>query len=128
VEFDWANGIFVQIPIVVKEIGIMQTITHEKFNLDKHNDIALLKLAREVKYTKFIKPICLPLKHQSFNTDNLNFITTGFGNTESGLQSQVKLKTDVSGITNNECKKTFQKIAIIESQLCALGVNGKDSW
>lgn len=109
------------------DVGITQTIIHENYNQQNHNDIALLKLVRQVEFTKFVKPICLPMS-QLFNTDSLNFIVTGFGKTESRSSSQIKLKTDVSGFKNDECEKTYEKRKIIESQLCASGVDGKDSW
>lgn len=65
---------------------------------------------------------------QSFDTDNLNFIVTGFGKTESGLESQIKLKTDVGGIKNSNCQESYRKREIINSQICAGGEEGKDSW
>lgn len=42
-----------------------QLILHEDFdsdNLHDFNDIALIKLKHPVKYTKDIKPVCLPQK------------------------------------------------------------------
>lgn len=65
---------------------------------------------------------------QTFDTDNLNFIVTGFGKTERGLESQIKLKTDVGGVRNSDCQENYPKRMIIDSQICAGGVEGKDSW
>lgn len=109
------------------DAGVEQQIVHDDFNQNVHNDIALLKLDQEIQYNQFIRPICLPMS-QSFDTDNLNFIVTGFGKTESGLESQIKLKTDVGGIKNSNCQESYRKREIINSQICAGGEEGKDSW
>lgn len=106
---------------------IEKQIIHDNFNQNNHNDIALLKLNKDVVFNKFVRPICLPMS-QTFNTDSLNFIVTGFGKTESGFESQIKLKTDVSGVGNTDCQSTYERREIIDSQLCASGVDGKDSW
>jgi hypothetical protein len=111
----------------VIDYGIEQLIIHDDFNQNNHNDIALLKLDKIVAFNKFVRPICLPMS-QEFNTDNLNFIVTGFGKTESGLESHIKLKTDVSGFDNTNCQSTYERREIIDSQLCAAGIDGKDSW
>lgn len=109
------------------DFTIEQQIIHENFNQQNHNDVALLKLDKDVEYNKFVRPICLPMS-QAFDTDNLNFIVTGFGKTESGLESHIKLKTDVSSVLNAECQNTYEKREIIDTQICAAGVDGKDSW
>jgi hypothetical protein len=112
------------------DVDIEQTTIHDDFNANRHNDIALLRLARDVPYSKFVRPICLP-HGLMLNTDNVNFIVTGFGRTESGESSNVKLKTNVGGVNNDECQTTIMsqtRKEIVGSQLCALGVEGKDSW
>lgn len=109
------------------DFGIEQQIIHNDFNQNNHNDIALLKLDKIVEYTKFVRPVCLPMS-QTFDTDNLNFVVTGFGKTESGLESHIKLKTDVGSVGNTDCQSIYERREIIDSQLCAAGVDGKDSW
>lgn len=50
------------------DITIEQKIPHEHFDknsVDKHNDIALLRLSKEVAFSSFIKPICLPTEQGS---------------------------------------------------------------
>ncbi|KAG5671086.1 hypothetical protein PVAND_001300 [Polypedilum vanderplanki] len=111
------------------DIDIEQQITHDDFNANRHNDIALLKLSKDVQYSKFIRPICLP-HGLMLNTDKINFIVTGFGRTESGESSNVKLKTNVGGVNNDECQTTVMtqtRRPIVNTQLCALGIDGKDS-
>jgi len=45
------------------DVAIAEQIVHKDYvpNSDnQHHDIALLRLVRDVKYTQFISPICLP--------------------------------------------------------------------
>lgn len=47
------------------DVPIEKLITHENYNpqdANQHNDIALLRLSREVPTTRFIRPICLPVE------------------------------------------------------------------
>lgn len=49
-------------PIV--EVGVEKIIVHPQYNdksRDKQHDIALLRLDTNVKYSKYIRPICLPI-------------------------------------------------------------------
>lgn len=54
------------------DIPIEQKIPHQEYNpqgANQHNDIALLRLAREVTYTQYIRPICLPVDASIQNND-----------------------------------------------------------
>lgn len=45
------------------DVAIEEKIPHPQYdpqNVNQHNDIALVRLATSVKFTDFIKPICLP--------------------------------------------------------------------
>lgn len=56
----------------VVDITVEEKIVHENYesnSKNQHNDIALLRLSRTVKYTDFIKPICLPLDNKLRNSD-----------------------------------------------------------
>jgi hypothetical protein len=49
------------------DIQIEKAITHENYNpedVNQHNDIALLRLSREVPTSRFIQPICLPVERE----------------------------------------------------------------
>lgn len=50
----------------VKDVSIAEVIIHEKFNYKLFftgNNIAVIRLAEKVRYSNFIRPICLPLAH-----------------------------------------------------------------
>lgn len=111
------------------DFSIEQQIIHENFNENHHNDIALLKLHKDVKYNRFVRPICLPYMF-TVDTDKINFIVTGFGQTESGESSNIKLKTNLGNVKNDECEKLMMAQSgrpIVQSQICAIGVDSKDS-
>lgn len=114
------------------DVGIEEQIVHENFNHNRHNDIALLKLSQYIEYSQFIKPICLPFNDFFKSTDNLNFIVTGFGKTENSDFSNIKLKTNVGAVKNDECQQMIstqdRSKTISKNQICAAGVETQDSW
>lgn len=44
-----------------KIFNIAEIIAHESYNFHLENNIAALKLSREIEYNDFIQPICLPI-------------------------------------------------------------------
>lgn len=71
------------------DVPIAETIVHENYDAlsrQQSDDIALLRLTRPVRFTDWIKPICLPfaptLKNKNF--DGAPVIVAGFGKTENG--------------------------------------------
>lgn len=54
------------------DIPIEQKIPHESYDpnaSNQHNDIALLRLAQNVPFTTYIRPICLPVDQSIRNND-----------------------------------------------------------
>ena len=117
------------------DIPIEEIIPHENFNphdQNLHNDIALLRLAQHAPYSSYIRPICLPVSETLQNYDLVSKTLTiaGWGATEHGSSSSIKLKANVDGISNADCQKVnnMGNRDIIEDQLCAGGEKGVDSW
>ncbi|KAM3962498.1 bzArgOEtase [Aphomia sociella] len=118
----------------VQDIPIEQTIAHEGYkstDKDQENDIALLRLARNVQFNDFVKPICLPvsneLKQNSFVGYDME--VAGWGKTETRSESDVKLKVRVPVVSTNDCARVFSRVGrqITNKQMCAGGVSGQDS-
>lgn len=52
------------------DVPVEEIIVHESYDApskNQHHDIALLRLSRNVQYTEFIKPICLPVESAAKN-------------------------------------------------------------
>uniref|UniRef100_A0A1A9W879 CLIP domain-containing serine protease n=1 Tax=Glossina brevipalpis TaxID=37001 RepID=A0A1A9W879_9MUSC len=97
---------------------------------NRHHDIALIRLATDVKFTYFIRPICLPLPQQRRDINVGEFlIVAGWGRTLLARQSNVKKQLAVPVTGHEECANKFQtrRISVITSQLCAGGEFSKDS-
>lgn len=70
------------------DVPVEQVIVNDQYsayNEQQYNDIALVRLARNVKFTAFIKPICLPmaneLRGKSLIGDRMEVV--GWGKTET---------------------------------------------
>lgn len=116
-------------------IPIAKEIPHEGYNLQNlNNDIALLRLAHKAKMSYYVKPICLPTDPTLQNSDitvRQQFDVAGWGRTENGYKSPIKLKVRVTGVSNEQCGQTYSRSQvpkkIVPEQLCAGGEQGKDS-
>lgn len=66
--------------VAPRDYNIVDIKVHDKYNpRSKHNDIALLKVERDVKYDKTVYPACLYTK----SNDPINLIVTGWGATNT---------------------------------------------
>ncbi|XP_055850336.1 uncharacterized protein LOC129914911 [Episyrphus balteatus] len=104
---------------------------HEKYGKTLINDIALIRLSRKVDFSDFIQPIYLPLKdilkQSTFNGNKMDI--SGWGVTENGTRSIVKLKAEVQVVPLNECKRVYSQLNIYigTSKICAGSQKGIDS-
>lgn len=67
---------------------IVEEIVHPEYDVDSndhYNDIALLRLAKILDFTEFVKPICLPLKENDIpkNINEVSLDITGWGKNKS---------------------------------------------
>lgn len=113
------------------DMTVERTIVHPEFfpfTKEQYNDIAVIQLNGFVNFNEFIKPICFPETSFEQDFDDVQLIVAGFGKTELSPNSQIKLKTDLRGMSNSKCQQTYDHIPIVSEQMCALGDFGKDSW
>jgi len=114
-----------------EDFGVQRVIVHPNYlKAFKYNDIALLRLNRDVRFNKFIRPACLP-------TDN-NIrgrpIATGWGRTDFvGRQSEILMKVALNVIDNRQCNTYYNSngpaaasfaSGIVDTMLCAGYVEG----
>jgi len=119
----------------VKDYRVVKIISHQRYNpTSKKHDIALLKLDRDVEYSTFIQPICLPfIKEKSFpdleNSENSG-IVAGWGRTryDRAEESNLLQFVEVPLVSNKRCSEIYgKKTKITDTQLCAGGTANQDS-
>ncbi|KAJ3641627.1 hypothetical protein Zmor_028123 [Zophobas morio] len=109
-----------------QDFGISGKIVHPNSHPpSQYNDIALLKLDRQVQFSDYIAPICLQVNR---NLPNANFISTGWGRTElGGSQSYILMKVDLEYFPNEVCQRNYDDVAleslsrgiVDDTQICA---------
>lgn len=88
------------------------------------NDIALVRLQREVSFSDNVKPICLPKGGISFKPGT-NCTVTGFGNIiEGGKGSRTLKKTNLPIVDDNACSSLYGA-QTLNQQFCAGYEEGK---
>lgn len=108
------------------DVDIVNSVLHEKYSRGK-NDIAVLELANDVKFSDYIRPACLWQTHQT-TSNRVN--AAGWGRTEHGKPSDELLKVSLDIIDNQQCQSLLAgHITLNDTQMCAgdLG-GGKDTW
>lgn len=114
-----------------QQFNIAERFKHPGFlRKHKYNDIALLKLANEVKFNEYIRPACLP------DTNSLSFsaIATGWGRLDTDrAQSPHLQKVELDLYTNRDCNSLYGTLntryvsrgILDQTQLCAGSHNGR---
>ncbi|XP_060525633.1 serine protease easter-like isoform X2 [Cylas formicarius] len=116
------------------DVPVQEWVAHEQYNpfdLNQYHDIGLLRLAREITVTDYVRPICLPRSEQLLQRSyaRKNLMVAGWGKTQNMSESNVKLKLEVPVNTSEECDRTYRQagVSLIKGQLCAGGKKGEDS-
>ncbi|XP_037714133.1 serine protease grass-like [Drosophila subpulchrella] len=100
------------------EVNIDRSISHPQFSLSKYKyDIALLRMAQEVSFSDYIRPICL-LVNQKVQLTNPNFKLTGWGYTNDGEVSRILLTTNLQIADLSYCNQKFGHL-VDQSHICA---------
>lgn len=126
---DCIEGVAISECTSVQRMKVKETLPHPYYsNKAKNNDIALLRLENDIKFTDYIRPVCLPPVNLPNPPPNTPLTVAGWGATENGTSSDIKLKVEVPLLTNDVCnRKLGSDKAISSNQLCAGGEQGRDS-
>jgi len=117
------------------DFDIEKIMPHEFYGYNltsKINDIALIKLAQPVEYSKAIRPICLPtMGMKSFQYESVHPFVAGWGATEyQGAMSTFLRHVQVNVHSNKICAKIFEpkNVPILRTHMCAgFKIGGKDA-
>lgn len=117
------------------DFELEEQIAHEQYvsdSLDQHHDIALLRLSKPVDTSGvFVKPVCLPTASEvrNGNYEGKNMVVAGWGRTENRGQSNIKLQLEIPVTEKSDCSEKYaaNNRTILDSQVCAGGLLGKDS-
>ncbi|CAL8106978.1 unnamed protein product [Orchesella dallaii] len=109
-----------------RKIGTI--IRHVGFNrANFHNDIALLRLERPMKFRRSIAPACLPIDLDEDFADEQGLVA-GWGRTqEKGRPSHILREVEVPIMSNEECKTQtrYTPREITDTMMCAGHPEGK---
>uniref|UniRef100_A0A3Q2NTC4 Prostasin-like n=1 Tax=Fundulus heteroclitus TaxID=8078 RepID=A0A3Q2NTC4_FUNHE len=101
-------------------VGIDEITAHPQYDSGtSDNDIALLRLSSPVKFTNYIRPVCLAASDSAFNNGTASWVT-GWGNTLQVTHREVK----VSVIGNRQCSCLYGSGVITNNMICAGDLSG----
>ncbi|XP_055624213.1 transmembrane protease serine 9-like [Toxorhynchites rutilus septentrionalis] len=110
----------------VRDYGIECIIIHPEYSRrTKGNDIALIRLNKDVIFEDHIQPICLPVTSALQNAKISKYIIAGWGKTEYGDNdlSKILLKASVLHANKEECMSwmNLSRVSFNDNQICAGG-------
>lgn len=116
----------------IEEFDIESFVIHPDYNRPKYsNDIALVRLNKDVVMKDHIQPICLPVTSALQKILFEKYIVTGWGTTEEKVGSNMLLQANLPYVNNAECQRQMNEnrlnIKLNEKQMCAGGINRVDS-
>ncbi|XP_069374179.1 serine protease 27 [Paralichthys olivaceus] len=111
--------------------SVARIILHPNYDSDSsNNDIALLRLSSPVKFTDFIRPVCLAASGSVFNNGTDSWVT-GWGAVKEGVSlpfPETLQEVEVPVLGNRQCNCLNGVGQVTDNMICA-GVlaGGKDS-
>lgn len=116
----------------IEVFGIEKFVVHPDYNRPKYsNDIALIRLDRDVVMKDHIRPICLPVTSALQKLTFDKYIVTGWGTTEEQKGSDMLLQANLPYVGIPECQRKMTEnrlnIQLTDKQMCAGGVNKVDT-
>uniref|UniRef100_A0A182PLN5 CLIP domain-containing serine protease n=1 Tax=Anopheles epiroticus TaxID=199890 RepID=A0A182PLN5_9DIPT len=82
---------------------------YDMHNISRPNDICILRLATDVTFNDYVRPICLPfdLSIQQLPVVDEIFTVTGWGETEERRPSDIQKHVDLPGLDNEACNSVY---------------------
>lgn len=108
--------------------GVEKIVVHPEWLVKERpffHDIAIIRLNRTVKFNDFVRPICLPQQDRQIMADE-PYQVAGWGQTETGVRSSIKLKVTLTSTTPKECKRLLKR-EVGPGQICAGGKTIEDT-
>ncbi|CAG7837793.1 unnamed protein product [Allacma fusca] len=112
-------------------VDIDDTIIHEEFvKTSAWNDIALIRMSDEVKFSDYVRPVCLPTNDDVLSTWTNNRLTAyGWGRQESDDESEPYYYSwnlqslNISMNTRDSCDRVYRRMTgkLNKSRFCAGG-------
>lgn len=113
-----------------QEYGVADTISHPQYSpKSKHNDIALVKMAAQAKFSTKIRPACL---YQSAQVEEQKLTAAGYGSEENyGPSSNILMKVVLDQFDQASCLTYYSRAGarrLIDNQMCAgFKAGGRDT-
>ena len=112
-----------------QKIDVLQIFKHKSYNADTYiNDFCIMRLVRDVIFSKSIMPVCLPRPNTNYNPRVAT--TAGWGTFTQGSDptTNIPYEVDVDTMNNAACSELYTNLAwtITGSMICAARP-GKDS-
>ncbi|NWU97385.1 PROC protein, partial [Upupa epops] len=105
-------------------VWVDKYVSHENYTKDtSDNDIAMLRLAEPVMYSKYVLPICLPtrgLAERELTRTGKEMVVTGWGSTSDVQSNYSTLLSyiEIPMVARNVCAQAMRS-AISDNMLCA---------
>lgn len=115
----------------ILEIPVDRAIPHSGYsdrNINRKDDIALVRLANRVRYSYYVRPICIAEESTSLPV-NTDVFVAGWGKTLNGKNSNIKMKLSLPIFDKLECDSKYLNLRarLTENQVCAGGEFAKDA-
>ncbi|KAM8877829.1 uncharacterized protein ACB058_003518 [Synchiropus picturatus] len=115
----------------IQKRRIAEIILHPNYSSStSDNDIALVKLSKQVRRSKFVKPVCLAASQSEVPAGTMSWVT-GWGSTAEGEPlpfPQTLQEVEVPVIGNRQCNCLNGVGSVTDNMMCAgLLEGGKDS-
>ncbi|XP_045136644.1 phenoloxidase-activating factor 1-like isoform X2 [Portunus trituberculatus] len=108
----------------------VEIIRHSDFNSrgTVSDDIALIRLDKEVEFNAFVGPICIPPPTTDLTTflGNRQAFVAGWGATERGPDTQILQQVRIPFVSRDECNPHYNN-ALLPEQVCFGGDGRRDS-